>query len=346
MQNRFIDLYSDTKTKPSPGMRKAMADAEVGDEQKLEDPTVNRLRERVCELLGKDDAVFLPSGTMCNQIALRVHCRPGEEVICDRTAHIINSEGGGTSAHAGVMVRALEGPAGNFDGAMVEAAVRDPNSRYNPRSRLVVIEQTSNGGGGTVWPLATIQEVAAVARRHNLSLHMDGARLPNAWIASNLTPAAFAAPFDSLWIDFSKGLGAPVGGVLAGSRDFIREAWRFKQMMGGSLRQSGILTAAALYALDNNVERLREDHLNARRLAEGLAATPGIKLDLDRVQTNIIYFELTKPGWTAPKFVDACKARDVALGAFGAKRIRVVTHLDVNRADIDNAVKIIGEVLH
>src|SRR5262249_26112691 len=189
------------------------------------------------------------------------------------------------------------------------------NSRYNPRSRLVVIEQTSNGGGGTVWPLATIQEVAAVARRHNLSLHMDGARLPNAWIASNVTPAAFAAPFDSLWIDFSKGLGAPVGGVLAGSRDFIREAWRFKQMMGGSLRQSGILTAAALYALDNNVERLREDHLNARRLAEGLAAIPGIKLNLDRVQTNIIYFELTKAGWTAPKFVEACKARNVALGA-------------------------------
>lgn len=345
MNGAFIDLYSDTKSKPSAGMRKAMAEAEVGDEQKFEDPTTNRLRERICALLGTEDAVFLPSGTMCNQIALRVHCRPGEEVICDRTAHIINSEGGGTSAHAGVMVRALEGPAGIFDGAMVEAAVRDPNSRYNPRSRLVVIEQTSNGGGGTVWPLATIQEVAAVARRHNLALHMDGARLPNAWVASNLSPAAFAAPFDSLWIDFSKGLGAPVGGALAGSRDFIREAWRFKQMMGGSLRQSGILTAAALYALDQNVERLREDHDNARRLAEGLAAIPGIVLDLARVQTNIIYFDVVKPGWDADRFVQACKARNLGLGSFGKTRIRVVTHLDVDRAAIDRAIGIVAEIL-
>ena len=345
MSSSFIDLYSDTKTKPGAAMRKAMAEAEVGDEQKFEDPTVNKLRERICTLLGTEDAVFLPSGTMCNQIALRVHCRPGEEVICDQTAHIVNSEGGGPAAHAGVMIRPLAGRAGVYDAAMVERAVRQPPSRYSPRSRLVVIEQTANLGGGTVWPLTTIQEVAATARRHGLALHMDGARLPNACVESNVPAAAFAAPFDSLWIDFSKGLGAPVGGMLAGSRDFIHEAWRYKQMMGGAMRQSGILAAAALYSLDHNFDRLREDHGNARRLAEGLAAIPGIALDLSRVQTNIVYFDVTKPGWTAQKLVEACKARDVGMGAFGPTRIRVVTHLDVSRADIDRAVGVVADIL-
>jgi threonine aldolase len=345
MSSAFIDLYSDTKTKPTAAMRKAMAEAEVGDEQKFEDPTTNRLRERVCALLGTEDAVFLPSGTMCNQIALRVHCRPGEEVICDRTAHIVNSEGGGPAAHAGVMIHSLDGRAGIFDGTMVDEVVHDPTSRYSPRTRLVVIEQTANLGGGTVWPLATIQEVAAAARRHGLSLHMDGARLPNAWVQSNVTPAAFAAPFDSLWIDFSKGLGAPVGGMLAGSRDFIRDAWRFKQMMGGAMRQSGILAAAALHALDHHVDRLREDHDNARRLAEGLAAIPGIALDLARVQTNIVYFDVVKEGWTAAKLVAACKAEGVGMGAFGPRTIRVVTHLDVNRAAIDTAIGVVARML-
>jgi threonine aldolase len=345
MQNRFIDLYSDTKTKPSPGMRKAMADAEVGDEQKMEDPTVNRLRERVCELLGKDDAVFLPSGTMANQIAIRIHCRPGDEVIADRTAHIINSEGGGPAANASVMIRAVEGPAGVFTGEQVKAALRDPESRYNPRSRLVSIENTSNGGFGTVWPLATMQDVAEVARAAGLALHMDGARLANASVKSGTSAKDYATCVDSLWLDYTKGLGAPVGASLAGSREFIKEAWRHKQMMGGSMRQSGIIAAAALYALDNNWDRLAEDHDNARHLAEGIADIKGLEIDVPRMQTNLVFFEVTKPGWTAARLVEACKERGVGLGANSGTRIRAVTHLDVSRKDIDTALKAIGDAL-
>lgn len=345
MQNRFIDLYSDTKTKPSAGMRKAMADAEVGDEQKMEDPTVNRLRERICELLGKEDAVFLPSGTMANQIAIRVHCRPGDEVITDKTAHIITSEGGGPAANASVMIRPLDGPKGVFTGEQVKAALRDPNSRYVARQRLVSIENTSNGGFGTVWPLATMQGVTKVARDAGLSLHMDGARLANACVKSGTKARDYAACVDSLWLDYTKGLGAPVGATLAGSRDFIKESWRHKQMMGGSMRQSGVIAAAALYALDHNWDRLAEDHDNARYLSEGIANIKGLEIDVPRMETNLVFFEVTKPGWTAAKLVDACKERGVGIGANTATRIRAVTHLDVNRADIDAALKVIGDAL-
>lgn len=345
MQNRFIDLYSDTKTKPSAGMRKAMADAEVGDEQKMEDPTVNRLHERICELLGKEDAVFLPSGTMANQIAIRVHCRPGDEVITDRTAHIITSEGGGPAANASVMIRPLDGPKGVFTGEQVKAALRDPNSRYVARQRLVSIENTSNGGFGTVWPLATMQGVTKVAREAGLSLHMDGARLANACVKSGTKARDYAACVDSLWLDYTKGLGAPVGATLAGSKDFIKESWRHKQMMGGSMRQSGVIAAAALYALDHNWDRLAEDHDNARYLSEGIANIKGLEIDVPRMETNLVFFEVTKPGWTAAKLVDACKERGVGIGANTATRIRAVTHLDVNRADIDAALKVIGDAL-
>lgn len=345
MQNRFIDLYSDTKTKPSAGMRKAMADAEVGDEQKQEDPTVNRLRERICELLGTEDAVFLPSGTMANQIAIRVHCRPGDEVIADKTAHIITSEGGGPAANASVMIRPLDGPKGVFTGEQVKAALRDPNNRYAARQRLVSIENTSNGGFGTVWPLATMQGVTRVARDAGLSLHMDGARLANACVKSGTKASDYAACVDSLWLDYTKGLGAPVGATLAGSKDFIKESWRHKQMMGGSMRQSGVIAAAALYALDHNWDRLAEDHDNARYLSEGIANIKGLEIDVPRMETNLVFFEVTKPGWTAAKLVDACKERGVGIGANTATRIRAVTHLDVNRADIDTALKVIGDAL-
>lgn len=345
MQNRFIDLYSDTKTKPSAGMRKAMADTDVGDEQKMEDPTVNRLRERVCELLGKEDAVFLPSGTMANQIAIRVHCRPGEEVLADRTAHIINSEGGGPAANAGVMIRPLDGPKGVFTGEQVKAALRDPDSRYAARQRLVSVENTSNGGFGTVWPLATLQGVARAARDGGLALHMDGARIANACVKSGTRASDYAACVDSLWLDYTKGLGAPVGATLAGSKDFIREAWRHKQMMGGSMRQSGVIAAAALYALEHNWDRLAEDHANARHLSEGIAGIKGLEIEVPRMETNLVFFEVTKPGWTAARLVDACKERGVGLGANTATRIRAVTHLDVNKADIDTALKVIGDAL-
>ena len=347
MQNRFIDLYSDTKSKPSPGMRKAMYEAEVGDEQKYEDPTVNRLRERVSELLGKEDSVFMPSGTMCNQAAIRVHCRLGDEVIADRTAHIINAETGGTAANSGVMIRMLDGPNGVFTGDMVKAALRDPNSRNAPRSRLVSIENTSNGGFGTVWPLATMQGVAKVARDANVSLHMDGARLCNASVKSGVKAADYAKCVDSLWLDYTKGLGAPVGASLAGSKEFVKEAWRQKQMLGGSMRQSGVIAAAALYALDNNWDRLAEDHDNAHRLASGIANIKGLECDVEKMQTNLVFFEVKKPGWNAAKVVEECAKRGVGIGgsAGSTTRIRAVTHLDVNRTDIDAALKVISDVM-
>ena len=345
MQNRFIDLYSDTKSKPSPGMRKAMADAEVGDEQKYEDPTVERLRERVAELLGTEDSVFMPSGTMCNQAAIRVHCRLGDEVIADRTAHIINAETGGTAANSGVMIRMLDGPNGVFTGDQVKAALRDPNSRNSPRSRLVSIENTSNGGFGTVWPLATMQGVAKVARDAGVSLHMDGARLCNASVKSGTKASDYAKCVDSLWLDYTKGLGAPVGASLAGSKDFIKEAWRQKQMLGGSMRQSGVIAAAALYALEHNWDRLAEDQDNAHHLAAGVANIKGLECEVDRMQTNLVFFEVKKPGWTSARLVEACKERGVGIGSNTATRIRAVTHLDVSRADIDVALKVISDVL-
>jgi threonine aldolase len=347
MQNRFIDLYSDTKTKPSPGMRKAMAEAEVGDEQKYEDPTVERLRQRVCELLGKEDSVFLPSGTMGNQISIRVHCRLGDEVIADKTAHIINAESGGTAANAGVMIRMLDGPNGVFTGEQVQAAIRDPNNRNAPRSRLVSVENTSNGGFGTVWPLATLQGVSKVARGAGVAMHMDGARLCNAAVKSGTKASEYGACVDSLWVDFTKGLGAPVGASLAGSKEFIKEAWRQKQMLGGAMRQSGVIAAAALYALEHNWDRLAEDHDNANRLASGLANIKGIACEVAKMQTNLVFFDITKPGLTATKVVEACKEQGVGMGTSGGatNRIRAVTHLDVNRADIDAALKVISDVM-
>ena len=271
----MIDLYSDTRTKPTPGMRRAIAEAEVGDEQAMLDPTVNALCERVAELLGKEAAVYLPSGTMANQIAARVHCRQGDEIILSATAHPIHAESGGPAALAGVMMRGLAGERGMFTADQVRAAINAPTLRHAPRSRLLEVENTTNFGGGAVWPLEQIQAVTGVAREHGLASHMDGARLMNAVVASGTSAADYAAPFDSLWLDFSKGLGAPVGAVLAGTKDFVHEAWRVKQQIGGAMRQAGIIAAACLYALDHHVERLAEDHANARRLAEGLAADPG-----------------------------------------------------------------------
>jgi threonine aldolase len=331
-----VDLYSDTVTRPTADMRRFMCEAEVGDEQKFEDPTVNQLCEMVAELLGKEAAVFLPSGTMCNEIALLVHARPGEEVIAHHTAHPINSEGGGPAALAGVNMRQIDGPRGQFDAAAVEAAVR-PLSRYAPRTRLLWVEQTSNRGGGSVWPLSRIEAVTAVARRHNLATHMDGARLLNAVVASGVSAREYAAPFDSVWIDFTKGLGAPVGAALAGSRAFIDEAWRHKQQMGGAMRQAGIIAAAGVYALRHHVKRLADDHVNARRLAEGLASLPGVSLDPATVETNIVIFELTGE-LTAPVAVERLLTRGVRMGALGPRVIRAVTHLDVDTSGIDRAL--------
>jgi len=337
-----VDLYSDTVSQPTSDMRRFMCEAPVGDEQKFEDPTVNQLCEMVADLLGKESAVFMPSGTMCNEIALRVHARHGEEVIAHRSAHPINSEAGGPAALAGVNVRAIDGPRGQFDVAAVEAAIR-PRTRHAPRTRLLWVEQTSNHGGGSIWPMARIEAVTAVARRHGLATHMDGARLMNAVVASGISARDYSAPFDSVWIDFTKGLGAPVGAALAGSREFIDEAWRCKQQMGGAMRQAGIIAAGGVYALRHNVKRLAEDHTNARRLAEGLAGLPGVRLDPTTIETNIVFFELTGE-LTAPMAVERLLARGVRMGASGPRLIRAVTHLDIDAAGIERALAAAREV--
>jgi threonine aldolase len=332
-----VDLVSDTVTRPTRAMRQFMCDAEVGDEQKGEDPTVNALQEMVAELLGKEAALFLPSGTMCNEIALRVHCRPGDEMLAHRTAHPIHYEAGGPAALAGVNVSALDGPRGQYDAATVAAAIR-PASRYMPRSRLLWVEQTSNLGGGSVWPLARVAEVTDVARRHGLSTHLDGARLLNAVVAADVAARDFAGPFDSAWIDFTKGLGAPVGAALAGPRDFIAEAWRLKQQMGGAMRQAGIIAAGGIFALRHHVKRLAEDHANARRLAAGLAELPGVVLDPASVETNIVIFEL-RGALGAEAAVAALLAQGVRMGAMGPRTVRAVTHLDVGAEQIERALK-------
>ena len=338
-----IDLYSDTQSKPTPAMRKAMAEAEVGDEQQGTDPTVNRLCEKVADLLGTEDAVFLPSGTMCNQISLAVHCRPGDEIIADRTAHIVNTEGGGLAVFAGAMARVVDGVKGVFTAAQMDAAIRKAR-RHTPKPRVVVVEQTSNHGGGSVWPIETVREVGEAARKRGLILHMDGARLLNAVVATGVSAKDFAAPFDSLWIDLSKGLGCPIGAVLAGSRDFIEQAWQWKQRMGGAMRQAGIVAAAGVHALDHHVERMAEDHQNARRFGELLGNTPGIGVE-DGIATNMVFFNVEGTGLTAEAFRDRLiEEYGVRIGANDLYRMRAVTHLDVNRDSIEKAAAAVRDL--
>jgi threonine aldolase len=331
-----INLYSDTQTRPSQGMRKAIASAEVGDEQRGADPTTLRLQQRVADLLGHEAGLFLPSGTMCNQIAFRLHARPGgDELILDRSAHPIIAEAGGPASNAHLMIHAVDGEGGIFSADQLRAAIR-PDSRYLPRSRVVSVEQTTNMGGGRVWPEQAIRAVLDVAREFGLRTHMDGARLMNAAVASGAPAADHAGGFDTAWLDFTKGLGAPVGAVLCGSRELIGEAWRFKQQMGGAFRQSGVVAAGCLYALDHNVERLAEDHDNARLLAEGLT---GLGCDVIAPETNIVIF-------SAPDgFVAAMGERGVELSGTPDGRVRAVTHLDVSRSEVEHALQAAGKLL-
>ncbi|MGD9735628.1 MAG: low specificity L-threonine aldolase [Solirubrobacterales bacterium] len=341
MSEAPLNLYSDTQTLPSAAMRRAIAAAEVGDEQRGLDPTVNALQERVAELLGQEAALFLPSGTMCNQIALRLHTRPlGDEVYLHRGSHPVIAEAGGAAALAGAQLFELDGEGGMFGAAALASALRDPADRHQPRSRLVCVEQTTNMGGGRVWPLAEIEAVLAVARENGLRAHLDGARLLNAVVASGVSAADYAGGFDTAWIDFSKGLGAPVGACLAGSRETIAEAWRYKQMYGGAMRQAGIVAAGALYALEHNVERLAEDHANARALAEGLAAIDGVAIDPATVETNIVIFAVPDPAALVAGLAD----RGIEVSVFG-ERVRAVTHLDVDAAAVDRALAAVGELL-
>lgn len=331
----MVDLRSDTVTRPSAGMRDAMARAEVGDDVFAEDPTVNRLQERAAALLGKEAALFVPSGSMANQIALMIHCAPGDEVIVGEGAHSYWYESGASGALAGVQLF-FAGRGGTFTADDVEAAFKADNHNHPP-TRLVCVENTHNRGGGIVWPEAAVAGIATAAKRRGLRMHLDGARLLNAAVASGAPAARLAGPFDTVSLCFSKGLGAPVGSVIAGSREHVHRAHRFRKMMGGGMRQAGVLAAAALWALDHNVDRLADDHANARLLAERLAAIPGVGVDPARVDTNIVIFEVAPPLPPADEVVRRFAARDVLCFAFGARRIRLCTHLDVDRPACERA---------
>ncbi len=336
-----INLFSDTQTRPGAAMKAAMMEAEVGDEQHGDDPTVNALCERMAAMLGKEAAMFLPTGTMCNQVAILTHCRPGDEIIAHETAHILTSEGGGPGALAGAMILGLPGPNGQFDAETARAAIR-PRTRYNPPQALLEVEQTANMGGGAVWTLDGLNAVADVAHENGLATHMDGARLMNAVVAAGVPAAEMVAGYDTVWLDFTKGLGAPLGAVMAGSNAFIGAAWRWKQRMGGAMRQGGLCAAACLYALDNNIARLAEDHANARLLARGLAQVPG--LSVQAPETNLVYIDTTESGMDAAELARRAGEHGLLISVMGRHRARACTHLDVSAADIAEAQEIIRAI--
>jgi threonine aldolase len=332
----IYDFYSDTKTKPTDDMRRAVLDCVVGDEQKNEDPTTTELCSRVASLLGKESAVFLPSGTMCNEIAINVHTDPGDEVICERSSHIIGFETGGPAAISSVMIHAIDGQHGQYEPEQLREAVR-PSSRYAPASTLMCVEQTANISGGAVWQVEKLHAVAAEAKASGLKTHMDGARLMNAAVKSGMSAGAHADGFDSVWIDFTKGLGAPVGAVLAGSEKFIAKAWRIKQRLGGAMRQSGIVASMCIYALDHHVERLAEDHALASDLGARIGDMALVSGVLP-VETNIVIFDLADTAPTAAQLVVDFEADGLLIGAFGERRVRVVTHLDVDAVAGDHLI--------
>lgn len=339
-----VDLYSDTNSKPTAGMRKAIAEAECGNEQALEDPTTNALQERVADLLGKEAAVFLPSGSMCNEIAYRVWGRQGDAIVMDKTGHALLFETGGPAALSGLMITTIDGPDGIFTGTDLAAATASPG-RHSPRPKIVNIENTSNLGGGRIWPLETIKGVAETAHGRDMVAHMDGARLMNAVVESGIAAADFAKHMDSVWIDFSKGLGCPIGGVLAGPADFIDEAFRIKHQFGGALRQSGMVTSACLYALDHHVARLKDDHENARRLHAGLREIPGVTVQNAVCETNLVFFDVGGSKLSAPDVTKALLERGVRIGAQNATRMRAVTHLDVDQTGIDLTLAALRDIL-
>jgi len=330
-----INLYSDTQTRPTAAMKAAMMEAELGDEQHGDDPTVHLLCDRMAALLGKEAAVFMPSGTMCNVVAINTACHPGDEVLAHETAHILTSEGGSHAAIAGVQIHPLPGPRGLFDAETLRGAIRS-RSRHSPPQSMLEIEQTANIGGGAVWPVNTLNELCGIAKEQGWTTHMDGARLMNACVASGVSAAEMSAGFDSVWLDFTKGLGAPLGAVLAGSSEFIGQAWRWKQRLGGAMRQAGICAAACLYALDHNIDRLAEDHANARALAAGLRQIPGMVVQ--EPETNLVYFDPTGAGMGAAGLQAALRAEGISVSALGG-RLRACTHLDVDAVMIGETLE-------
>jgi threonine aldolase len=330
----LIDLRSDTVTRPTPAMRRMMAEAEVGDDVFGEDPTVNRLQEMLAEILGTEAVLFVASGTMGNEICIRCHTQPGDELICEAGTHFLHYESGAMAALSGVQARTIVGQRGVITARQIEAALRG-ETYYFPRSRLITIENTHNLAGGTIFPLEEIAPIRQLANSHGLAMHLDGARLWNASVASGVALRDYVQHFDSVVVSFSKGLGAPIGSAIAGTKDFIAQARRLRRMFGGAMRQAGIIAAAAIYGLEHHRERLVEDHANARRLAEALLGCGGIDIDLETVQTNIVIMDIAKTKLAMPAAIEALKKEGVLVVPFGATTLRAVTHLDVSRSDID-----------
>ena len=337
------DFYSDTQTRPTRAMREAALDAPLGDERHDADPPTLELCARVADMLGMEAALFLPSGTMCNEIAIAVHTRPGDEVICTRESHIIFAESGGPAALSGVMMHPIDGARGMLTPDQLGAAIR-PRSAHAPRSRLLVAEQTANLAGGAIWQLEQLNAVASMAQEAGLATHLDGARLLNAQVATGIPAAEYARGFDSAWIAFTKGLGCPVGAVLAGSHAFIADAWLLKRRWGGAMRQTGVLTAMCLYALDHQVERLSDDHALAQSIGARLSTLPAIKSVLP-VETNIVIAELSDLAPDARETARRLRDKNVTATVVGARRLRMVTHLDVGPADAEALIDAIEGIV-
>ena len=340
----MIDLRSDTVTKPSPAMREAMAKAEVGDDVFGEDPTVNRLQEAAARLLGKEAALFVPSGTMANQLAVRLHTKPGDEIIVEAGAHVVRYESGAAAGLSGVQTCWLQGTRGILQPEQIEAAVRPPDY-HNPPTTLICLENTHNRGGGTVYPLETIKAIRKVAEARGIAMHLDGARLFNAVVATGLPAAEYARHFETVSFCLSKGLGAPVGSLICADREPIVKLRRLRKMFGGGMRQAGILAAAGLHALEHNIARLAEDHVHAKKLAATLAGVPGVRINPDHVETNIVVFDIGETHRTAEDVLAALKAEGLLLVPFSATTLRAVTHLDVSRDQIEQACAILKKVL-
>ena len=341
--SKIIDIRSDTVTRPSPGMREAIANAEVGDDVFGDDPTVKILEQKVASLLGKEAGLYVPSGTMANQIALRTHASPGDEIVADRWSHCVNNETGAAAALAGLQFRTVDGPRGHPTLEQVKGAVR-PREIHLPRTGVVLLENTHNMAGGTVYPLEEMKKIAAFARESGAAVHLDGARLFNASAASGIAAGQYASCADSVTVCMSKGLGAPIGSVLSGSPAFIEKARRFRKMYGGGMRQVGILAAACLYAIEHNLPRLAEDHDKARLLAEELASSSAMEIDPGSVESNIVMIEV-KSRAAAGSYVGPLAERGVLILALGPQLLRAVTHLDVSRADVTEAARIMREVI-
>jgi len=337
-----IDLRSDTVTRPTPAMLEAMGSAELGDDVLGDDPSVHALQERVAETLGTEAALFVPSGTMANLLAVRAQTSPGDELIMHAGSHVYTYEAGGYAAINGCSIATIDSPDGRFEPEEIDARIRADNAHFPP-SRLLVVENTHNKGGGTVWSLEQVERVVGRARERGLACHLDGARLWNASVAAGVAPKEYARHFDSVSVCFSKGLGAPVGSAVAGSRDLIARAHRARKLLGGGMRQAGLLAAAGLHALEHHVDRLAEDHANARRLAEGIAEMPGLEIDPASVETNMVFFDVEPSAGSATSLCRGLEACGVRTLPVGPQRVRAVCHLDVSRAQIERAIEAIGD---